>query len=433
MSLIDEELMIACQYGNARKIVELLQKGANVNCQDFFSRTPLVFAVRNGHCNIIDLLVEHGADPLSLSYKRWTMLHHACECRQYEAARHLLERYKINPNACDSLHRTALNIAVLLGDRKMIDLLVDHGADPHHIDYWGENIVFHAVANDDYDTLLHILTRYRVTPNCSSRDGEKPILIAAKNGNNDIIDLLVEHGADIEARDQKGYDILQIAVDNRRIHTVRHLLDRYRFPHSHPNQYGAIAVQIAAWKGDIETIKLLVAKGADITHCDRTGQDALFYACMEGHVKVVQYLILHYNLDPNRVNKWGETPLLIAAKYGHHRLFNPLITLGANPFHVDHEGWNALHHAILMGHVDAVCQLIVGHGFDPNMPTMKGEMPLQIAMRANRRPVIDALRRAGAVLLKCNRSSNDERGGESSIGRAEGMLNMMVGGSGIRL
>lgn len=433
MRLIDEELMNACQYGNARKIVELLQEGADVNCQDFFSRTPLVFAVRNGHCNIIDLLVEHGADPLSLSYKRWTLLHHACECRQYEAARHLIERYKIDPNACDSLHRTALSIAVLLGDRKMIDLLVDHGADPHYIDFWGENIVFHAVVNDDYDTLLHILTRYRVTPNCSSRDGEKPILIAAKNGNNDIIDLLVEHGANIEACDQNGLDLLQIAVENRQIHTVRHLLDRYHFPHSNPNQYGAIAVQIAAWKGDTEAIELLIAKGADITHCDRTGQDALFYACLGGHANVVKYLILCFGLNPNRTNKWGETPFLVAAKCGHHHLFNPLITLGANPFHFDHEGWNALHHAISMGHVKAFRRLIVCHDFDPNMPTMKGEMPLQIAMTTNRCPVIDALRRSGAVILKCDRSCNDKQGGESGVGYAEGTMKMIVGGSGIRL
>ena len=75
----------------------------------------------------------------------------------------------------------------------------------------------------------------------------------------------------------------------------------------------------AASKGDIDTVRTLLAKGADVNAEDNDGNTALMASAKNGHTNIVQVL-LKQGADVNAKTKSGETALMIAKKMGHEEI-----------------------------------------------------------------------------------------------------------------
>jgi ankyrin repeat protein len=79
MNSIDKELIDAVWENNLPEVLRLLSVGADVkNATDHYGETPLYWAIRKGHVQVVKDLREHGADIEAICNGGWTALHWAC-------------------------------------------------------------------------------------------------------------------------------------------------------------------------------------------------------------------------------------------------------------------------------------------------------------------------------------------------------------------
>lgn len=149
---------------------------------------------------------------------------------------------------------------------------------------------------------------------------------------------------------------------------------------------GQLALNIAASTGDLETVKALLAHGADPNASPDGKESALAEACDRGHLEIAQLLFAHgAKLEtPGQV---GCTALFRAVGYSNSPpVARWLLSVGANPNAPNSVGATPLHHAVEYGCVDSV-RILMAAGADPNLADKNGRTPLSLA-RAYPRSII---------------------------------------------
>lgn len=132
-ALKQSALMKACAVGDITQVRELLESGAQVNYQDEQGGTALMHAVNNDQSEIVDLLMDKGADSFLVpgfqrSRLRLSALMKACANGNITQVRELLKN-GAEVNYQDKQGGTALMYAVINDQSEIIDLLLNHGAD----------------------------------------------------------------------------------------------------------------------------------------------------------------------------------------------------------------------------------------------------------------------------------------------------------------
>jgi len=123
------ELFEAVKSGDAARVKELLEKGADVNARDNKGWTPLHLAAQKGHADVAELLIKNGADVNAKNNYGWTPLYAAAQEGHADVAE-LLIRHGADVNARDNDGRTPLRIAAYNGRVEVVKLLLERGADP---------------------------------------------------------------------------------------------------------------------------------------------------------------------------------------------------------------------------------------------------------------------------------------------------------------
>ncbi len=140
----------------------------------------------------------------------------------------------------------------------------------------------------------------------------------------------VEAGADINATNDYGVTALYSAVMEKDTKLVEFLLDNGIDLASKIEGQAENAVNAAAWNGDIEMLRLLVERGADVAGVNNNNENALHNAISENNKEMTAYL-LDYSLDVNNKNNHGWTVLERAFDIGDDDLSIRLIDMGARP------------------------------------------------------------------------------------------------------
>jgi cytohesin len=130
----------------------------------------------------------------------------------------------------------------------------------------------------------------------------------------------------------------------------------------------------AAKTGKMEVVQLLVEAGADVNAMGKNNWPPLCIAVENNHMAVAEYLIAH-GADLNPDNEW--TPLQEAASSGSVEMVEMLLAKGAD---IDAGPWTALHAAVSEGNMDMV-ELLITKGADVNAKDNDGRTPLYPAVR----------------------------------------------------
>jgi len=196
---------------------------------------------------------------------------------------------------------TALFHASYGGEEHVVKYLLQNKADPKITDNEGNTCLHIASQKGDLDC-VRVLLKY-IPVNCENLEKETPLHLAACCDDEEIVAYLLERGAEIDAKDKKGWTALFHASNGGKEHVVKYLLQKKADPKI-TDKKGNTCLHIASkskyWNG-LECVKLLVEYLP--VNCENLEKETLLqFAAYEGSINIVDYLldfgVDHQGLEP---------------------------------------------------------------------------------------------------------------------------------------
>ena len=266
---------------------------------DADSEARVIEAARAGDRAAVNVLLDAGIDASAATADGTTALHHAAHTDNVSMASALLAG-GARADAANVYGVSPLTLACTNRSAAMVDALLAAGADPDVAMWTGETPLMTCARTGATEAVAALL-RAGADPNVrEASKGQTALMWAAAGGTAELVQLLIEHGADIGKATTESAD---------------------RVPNScricawKPSPGGFTALMFAARSGSVDTVRRLLAAGADI--------DAA-------------------------TAEYG-SPLVIAAASGHEDLALYLLEAGADATVADENGVTALHYALLNG------------------------------------------------------------------------------------
>ena len=246
-------------------------------------------------------------------------------------------------------------------------------------------------AQNGHDKAVALLLDKGAKPDQVNEDGAFPLLLAAWEGHDKAVVRLLDKGAEPNRVDKDGAFPLLMAAENGHDKVVALLLDKGAEPDRVHKETGAFPLLQAAQNGYDQAVARLLAKGAEPNRVHKeTGAFPLFQAAHNGHDQAVARLLAK-GAEPNRVDKDGRFPLLMATQNGHDKVVARLLAKGAEPNRVHKEtGTSPLLMAAQNGH-DKVVAMLLDQGTEPNRVDKDGRFPLLMATQNGHDKVVAML------------------------------------------
>jgi len=178
-----------------------------------------------------------------------------------------------------------------------------------------------AMDEEESKLLVKLLKRIEAQPNIVNKRGANGVTVlhgVCVNRYNRIVEMLLKHGADVNATTKYGRTPLHMAVSKGKTDTAELLLESGAEVDARDRVLGWTALYEACQNGDVGTAKLLLQHGADVNTKDDTGLTALHAAAWDGNEAIVK-LLLKWDADVN-AKLVGFTPEETAAIRGNEAI-----------------------------------------------------------------------------------------------------------------
>ena len=311
-------LHTAAEWGHADIVRLLLARGAEVNERNSIGNTPLHLAANAGFVSVVELLLARGADLDVRQRTGFTPLHHAA-MHGHKAVVELLIAKGADLNAKNEAGVTPLHMVAIGRTATAAREGQEFGkrAPPLGTD-------------QEYLAAAELLIAHGADINANQEDGFTPLHTAVHHGNSPMVELLLAEEADVDARsnpleidpgrsqvDPGYFTPLHSAVLNGHA-AVASLLLAGGGDVMAKDEAGATPLHWAALVGETAMVELLLTRGSEVDPRDISRQTPLHQAVIEGHTAVVE-LLLANGADVNAKSPayGGSTPLAIAARLGH--------------------------------------------------------------------------------------------------------------------
>jgi ankyrin repeat protein len=416
-------LLWAVYHSDAEMTKALLTAGAKVDTPNKYGVTPLIQASRSGDTPLINLLLKSGAKATLAHPDGETALMAAARTGHLDAVRLLIEANS-DVNATTYQQETALMWAAAEGHADVVKALLDAKADPNrkarvttieerkHADHptGGFTALMYAVRNG-HEAVARVLAQRAADLNLANGDGVTALIVAIVNDRFDLAATLVDLGAD--ANDGSLY----FAVDMHDATTDMRARDGSRLRTDYPNKMTALDLIAKLLDHGADPNKAFTGQLHSATLCcsDEINASPFYRAAVAADVEALK-LMLKKGADvewsPKPVKKpgndedggggrgnanVGRTPVIIAINGGRGAAFAAgpgFERLGAPPFR----------EASNREPVDAI-KVLLAAGANPNIKTPDGSTPLHQAVTARQVPIIQALVAAGAKLDAVNKDN----------------------------
>lgn len=307
-----------------------------------------------------------------------------------EAVRALVfEPLKFGRLARATLH---LADAVQLGNRQIVQVLLDAGADPNF--RGGEkNPALLSLSDKATPELVQVLILAGAKLNARDDYGDTALMIASLLAQPAVVKELINAGAQINATNSAGETALFAATrsDNSGVLT---LLLNAGINVDVKNESGENALMAMLPDASFEDFKTLLDRGSDATLVNDEGKTSLMLAAQNGDSKIMGFLISR-GASLNWQDNYGDTALTIAASTGLDGNVVLLVKAGADPNLSDLSGLTALMKASIRGSVETV-RVLLECGADPTARDEDGKTALSHARESNNEEVIAFLKSRGA-------------------------------------
>ena len=257
-------------------------------------------------------------------------------------ALHNLVKDGVDVNSAMADGSTALAWSIHWNNLQSTTELLDAGANPDQANDFGISPLYLACENRNF-TIIDKLLNAGANPNAATWAGETVLMTCARTGSIDGINALLTKGAEINAREpERGQTALMWAAAGKqsgavaalvetgadiRARSVKVLLPPQVMAPTYsefvffPKTKGDFtAMMFAAQAGDLESVKLLLAAGADVNESTPEYGNALVLAVVNGHEDIALHL-LEQGADPKVKDGYGMTALHWAVQEGLARLY----------------------------------------------------------------------------------------------------------------
>ncbi len=295
--------------------------------------TPLIWATRQENKDIVDLLLEHGANVDATDVNRKTALHWAAD-HGFKTIAETLLAHKAEVDAREKDDVTPLRMAAQKGFKSIAEILVAHGADVNSRD---NNRVtpLQSAASVGNRAIVEWLLANKADVNAADSGGWTPLTAAIRFGKLDIARMLLAHGADVEGQTGGSHQRpMFIAVQGNWPEGIKLLLEHHADVNATcgdgTGQNPAMTPLTLAANAKLDEVAhLLIDAKADVNQRVSSGRTALMFAVERTDAGLIN-LLLDHHADPNIAAEHGETPLLLAVQNNLPGIAEALISHGAN-------------------------------------------------------------------------------------------------------
>nr|XP_018912083.1 PREDICTED: serine/threonine-protein phosphatase 6 regulatory ankyrin repeat subunit C-like [Bemisia tabaci] len=380
----DKDLLAFAVARGENKVVRLiLSEGADVNSKVLGPFTALHIAIYRQHVQIVNQILIYGADvnsryPLDIDfYEGSTVLHRAVECGN-RAIVEVLINYGADMNAAKSNGLTALHIAIEKGLFEIAEYLIQEGADVNPTVNLNKSenentkrrvkseqrlLYDYRIESFDLRTdeeFMGPLVMKRTTPFSAVQNTLKtspPLHAAIKSRHTELVKLLLEKGADVNALSWRGETVLELAVQTRCPDIVVHVLD-YR-PDVNNERNRTILHTVINFIGT-EKDSIILTKLLQHGFSFNTDDPDLLFKAVRGNFFRLAKLLLENGSDPNdayyydddigtqELNGFFLYPLHIAVARRNATMVKLLLDFNADPDVQDQDGNSPLLFAVLL-------------------------------------------------------------------------------------
>ncbi|XP_071099039.1 serine/threonine-protein phosphatase 6 regulatory ankyrin repeat subunit B-like [Haliotis cracherodii] len=413
----DTVLHLASQGGN-RAIVEYLLSSFDIDSRGQHGRTALMVAAESANKDVFDLLVSKGADLTLTDDDNDTVPHLACEGGNRSIVEYLLPLHFIGDfdiNCRGNKSWTPLMKGASSGNKDTFDLLLLNGANPSLTGDDNDTLLHAACDGGNIDIVRHVIGDFDI--NTRGENGHTPLMLAVCEGHTDVVDFVVDHGADVNMVDNDGDGLLHLACEAGNVKMVKDVMSYSDI--NLKDNVGWTPLAMAAVEGNYAVFKYLKGLGADVTLADRAGDDVYTLALQGGSRGIIKelgreehsdksitpwnelmkslvtsqvdYLKTYSQLSPDLVQKdqFGDSLLHLACRGGNRQCVEYLLP----SYDINVRGrydWTPVMMAAVCGHGD-VFQLLVSHKADLSLVSSTGEDITSLARRGNNDDIVKYL------------------------------------------
>ncbi|KAF5254526.1 hypothetical protein FANTH_784 [Fusarium anthophilum] len=370
-------LLTAVRGKNHKLIEQLLDRGVSPNTGP--DHLALKEAVLNSDAEAVRLLLLFGADPNGTDRDGVTPLFASVE-KSFLAGAVPLLKYGADPRfAMGEDNETPLAAACIANKVNFAHLLLIYGGDPNQLTATGETLLSSAINKKTPKKFIDLILDYGADPDLKSREGKTALFEAIQNSRVDIVNSLLDHGANPNLPGPKH--MLWPATYQSACLQV--LLAHGADPKKAPG-----IMELAVSVNNIESVKVLLNAKVDPNQ-KKDGVYTPLCTSIRDNRPDIFHLLLANKADPNVPA--SEYPAFKCITHNRLQYLPPLVEAGVNLGSPK----GIVETAVSVNNMEALTWLIE-KGMNPNDKTPKGHSPLTTAIRENRVEMVDFLLSHGA-------------------------------------
>jgi len=255
--------------------------------------------------------------------------------------------------------------------------------------------LLHDAAFNGHVNVMEFLIDHGADVEAENAIGKTPLFMLATMGHTEAMRWLVnEKGASVEARDNNGRTPIFSANDKGNVESIKYLKEELRASIHVRDSAGLSPMDYAAGCGQVENIKCLAQLGANVNAKRSNGQTPMFSAAASGKVEVIKCLV-DLGADVNAIDNDGTTPMFMAAQAGQPESIICLKELGADINASDSVGMTPIFMAAGHGN-PANIECLVSLGVDVNTKSKNGMTPIFLAVAEGQLDSVKCLVALGA-------------------------------------
>ncbi|WP_264686029.1 MULTISPECIES: ankyrin repeat domain-containing protein [unclassified Wolbachia] len=458
---LNQELLIAAQYGNFDEVRDLVSQGASLNAKYSNGMTVMHSAAYGGNLDIVKYFVADAKNSLEIKDNGGRVpLHYAAYNGKLDVVKYFVDEGEVDVNLKDSDGQTALHMASGGGHLDVVGYLASKGADIKAKDKDGktpldiaidrkhDSIVKYlkqaqlneqllaAVKDSDFNEVQGLVNR-GANVNAKDKDGKTPLHYASCSVHHlGMVKYLISKGADIDVKDNSGRtpedeerytnsdtmrqvfmqahldkELLLTVKNEKDLKTISDLIAKDIDDRTHGGFY-------YTWSGNLGTVEFLVSKDVSVNATDKYGCTLLHWAALKGHSDIAKFLV-DKEANVNAKDILGRTPIHFAVMNNHkdiqdvygrgstyttaessdEEVIQLFLMRGASINEADKNGETPLHLASWGGHLDTL-QHLINNGANISTKDSSGNTPLDIARDKGHNNLVQYLQQTQLILDK---------------------------------